>query len=141
MGLFDGENIGGKIKSGDYKVNADISIHYNNNYIEKANIHIYTHGYNSWTGHYGGEIITLAKYSPDQIKYYKVLSQTQEQSYSKSKGLIGTLLFGSGGAAAGVNGNSSTKYLVGIEFTDGKRVVCEISQAAYENLVAMSPQW
>ena len=82
MGLFSSEDTGGIVKSGDFKANATVYIYYHENYKDKAHIHIYTQKYNSWTGDYNGDIDESAKYSPDQIKYYKVLSQTQEQSYS-----------------------------------------------------------
>lgn len=40
----------------------------------------------------------------------RVITSSENSGYSYSKGLLGSLIFGSGGAAAGVNGKSKTVY-------------------------------
>ena len=74
----------------------------------------------------------------DTVANYEVVMDEAEKSMTSgvAKGAIGGALFGGIGAVAGASsGKAKSVYTVSIVFKDGKRCLCDLDGAMYEQLV------
>ena len=69
---------------------------------------------------------------------YNIISQTNNQSYSASKGLLGGALFGGAGLLFGVNGKKQNTYTIECTFLNGKKSTVILSEKMFNEVFLKS---
>ena len=71
------------------------------------------------------------------IATYEVIDQTSKKKVTSAVGraLVGSFLIGPAGIAAGVTAKKKGKYIMALEFKDGKRSLIEIDDKTYKSIM------
>lgn len=87
------------------------------------------------TNHY---IISTNPIIRRRLASYNIISQTNNQSYSATKGLLGGALFGGVGLLFGVNGKNQNSYTIECTFIDGKKSTIILSEKMFNEVFLKS---